>query len=152
MASRGTTGTAKKEAFLKALAKLGNISDACRKARVPRRTVYNWKAEDADFAQAWAEAEETAVDVLEREARRRAASGTLKPVYYLGKKVGTIREYSDTLLIFLLKGARPDKYADRVKNEHSGPGGGAVPITLEGLQERYRNAHGGQEAADPGGG
>ncbi|MDI6872472.1 MAG: terminase [Bacillota bacterium] len=150
MAGRGTTGTAKKEAFLRALARLGNVSDACRKARVPRRTVYNWKTDDAEFAQAWAEAEETAADALEREARRRAVKGVLKPVYQGGKLAGHVREYSDTLLIFLLKGARPEKYAERVKNEHSGPGGGPVPVTLELLQERYRHAHGGQEAADQG--
>ncbi len=150
MASRGTTGTVKKEAFLKALARLGNVSDACRKARVPRRTVYNWRDEDPAFAEAWNEALEVATDALEREARRRAVTGTLRPVYQGGKLVGRIREYSDTLLIFLLKGARPDKYADRVKSEHSGPGGGPVPVTLELLQERYRHAHGGPEAAEQG--
>jgi hypothetical protein len=34
-----------------------------------------------------------------------------------------VREYSDTLLIFLLKGARPQKYRDNVRQEVSGPNG-----------------------------
>lgn len=29
-------------------------------------------------------------------------------------------EYSDTLLIFLLKGNRPEKYSERIRQEHSG--------------------------------
>ena len=53
-------------------------------------------------------------------ARRRAAEGTLKPVYQGGKLVGEIREFSDTLLIFLLKGKRPEVYRENVKVEHSG--------------------------------
>ena len=32
-------------------------------------------------------------------------------------------EYSDTLLIFLLKGVRPQKYRDNVRQEISGPDG-----------------------------
>jgi hypothetical protein len=136
MARNGTRGTLKKEAFLAALAKLGNVSDAARKAKVPRRTVYNWREDDPDFAEAWAEAEDIAVDALEAEARRRALKGTLKPVYQGGKRVGSVREYSDTLTIFLLKGARPEKYADRVKNEHTGKDGGPIEIAQLTPEER----------------
>jgi len=38
-------------------------------------------------------------------------------VYYQGKPCGVVTEYSDTLLIFLMKGAMPEKYKDRVSNE-----------------------------------
>ena len=44
---------------------------------------------------------------------RRASEGTLKPVFYQGKMCGEIREYSDTLLIFLLKARRPETYRER---------------------------------------
>lgn len=50
---------------------------------------------------------------MEAEAWRRGKTGVLKPVYQGGKKVGSVREYSDTLLIFMLKGTRPEKYRDR---------------------------------------
>jgi hypothetical protein len=36
-------------------------------------------------------------------------------------------EYSDTLLIFLLKGIRPEKYRERF--EHSGPEGGPIEFS-----------------------
>ncbi len=59
--------------------------------------------------------------MLEAEARRRAVEGVRKPVYCRGEIVGTVKEYSDTLLIFLMKGARPEKYRDNVRVERTGP-------------------------------
>ena len=38
-------------------------------------------------------------------------------MYYKGRRVGTIRKYSDTLLIFLLKAHRRPVYGDKVENE-----------------------------------
>lgn len=103
--------------FLAALAATGNVSGSARSAGVGRRTAYDRRAADESFAAAWGEAMETACDALEAEARRRAHDGVRKPVYQGGKKVGEIREYSDTLLIFLLKGRRREVFGDRVKNE-----------------------------------
>ncbi len=41
--------------------------------------------------------------------------GVEEPVrWYKGEAGGMVRKYSDVLLIFLLKGLRPDKYKDRV--------------------------------------
>jgi hypothetical protein len=37
-----------------------------------------------------------------------------------------VREYSDTLLIFLLKGMRPQKYRDQARVEHTAPDGGGI--------------------------
>ena len=70
--------------------------------------------ENADFAKLWDDALEVACDAMEEEARRRAMEGTKKPVFYLGKVCGHIKEYSDTLLIFQLKAHRPEKYRERV--------------------------------------
>jgi hypothetical protein len=51
-----------------------------------------------------------------------------------GKKPLGLREYSDTLLMFLLKGKRPELYRDRrVTAEMSGPNGGPIPIEHTGL-------------------
>jgi hypothetical protein len=50
-----------------------------------------------------------------------------------GKKPLGLREYSDTLLMFLLKGLLPERYRDRVKAEISGPAGGPIPIEQHGL-------------------
>ena len=59
-------------------------------------------------------------EALEDEATRRAAEGVDEPVFHQGAQVGTIRKYSDTLAIFLLKGAMPEKYRDNAKLELSG--------------------------------
>ncbi len=53
-------------------------------------------------------AKEEVADLLEAEAWRRAVEGVEKPVgWYKGKPGGYVREYSDTLLIFPLRGLRP---------------------------------------------
>ena len=36
-----------------------------------------------------------------------------------GQAGGTVREYSDTLLIFLLKGMKPEKYRERYQVDHN---------------------------------
>lgn len=103
--------------FIQRLCDTGNVTAACKKAKISRQRAYEVKDEDALFAAAWKEALEIATENLELEARRRA-TGWLEPVFYLGAKVGSIRRYSDTLMIFLLKAHKPDKYRDNVHHEH----------------------------------
>lgn len=119
----------RREEFLEALSHTANITAACAKAKLPRRTAYQWRAAMPDFSAAWDAALELGTDSLEDEAVRRAHEGTLKPVYQGGKKVGTIREYSDTLLIFMLKARRPERFKERLAAEHTGKGG--TPIQHE---------------------
>jgi hypothetical protein len=106
----------KREKFLAAYRELGIIRDAAKVANIARATVYRW-LDDETFRAQFEEAKEEAIEKLEREAVRRACEGVDKPIYYKGQLVDTVREYSDTLLIFLLKGLRPDKYAERVKQD-----------------------------------
>jgi hypothetical protein len=74
-------------------------------------------------------AKEMAADRLEEEAWRRAVDGVDEPVgFYRGKPSAWVKRYSDTLLIFLLKALRPEKYRERY--EHSGPEGGAIPVMV----------------------
>ena len=113
--------------FLKRLCETANVSAACRRAKISRVVAYEDRKEYPEFAAAWEEALEIATEALELEARRRAERGVLDPVYQGGVKVGTVRKYSDTLLIFLLKAHKPEKYADR--RQHSGPDGGPIAFT-----------------------
>lgn len=106
-----------------AFAECGNVTQAAKIAAIPRTMHYDWLQKDARYAAAFADAQEQAADHLEQEARRRAVQGTREPIYYQGERVGFVRRYSDTLLIFLLKGARPEKYREVVKNVHTGEDG-----------------------------
>jgi hypothetical protein len=85
---------------------------ASEAAGVHRSSHFHWVKSDETYAEAFRQAEGMAGLVLEAEARRRAAEGINKPIYYQGQRVDAIKEYSDTLLIFLLKGALPHKYRE----------------------------------------
>jgi hypothetical protein len=93
-------------------------------AGIDRGTHYDW-LQDPEYKAQFEAAQLQAADMLEEEAIRRAYHGIEKPVTIAGKRE-VIHEHSDTLLIFLLKGARPQKYRDNVRQEISGPGGAAV--------------------------
>jgi len=82
--------------FIAALKNSGNVRAACHAAKVDRKTSYNHKAAFPDFEEQWETAMEDAVDSLEAVAVTRARSS------------------SDTLLIFLLKAHRPEKYRERL--------------------------------------
>ena len=97
-----------KQRFLEAFSTDGTVTGSAKAAGIARCTVYDWRESDPVFAQAFEDAKEAGVESLEREARRRA----------MGR--------SDVLLIFLLKAARPDVYAERVKAEHTGANGGPI--------------------------
>jgi hypothetical protein len=102
-----------KPLFLAALAKAPNVSAAARTAKIDRTTAYSARAHNPDFAAKWDEALEEAIDDLVGECYRRARRGTKRPVFYEGQPCGFVREYSDTLAIFLLKAHRRAVYGDR---------------------------------------
>jgi len=109
----------------------GNITKACEEVGIQRRTFYQWmkkKGKTADrFRKLVEQAKKVGVEALEDEARRRGMDGYNKPVFYQGAECGVIREYSDTLLIFLIKGHKK-MYVDR--HEVTGPNG--KPIQYQG--------------------
>lgn len=109
-----------REQFILNLADGGHVMESAKLAGVGRRTVYDERQRNEEFALQWADAIEVSTELLEKEAQRRAVDGVEEPIYYKGDEVGRVRKYSDTLLIFLLKGRRPDVYRDGVKVEHSG--------------------------------
>ena len=82
--------------FLETVRATGNVRLAADSVGIHRTTPYARAERDPEFAAAWAAANEAAVDVLEAEARRRALSG------------------SDSLLAFLLRAHRPERYGASV--------------------------------------
>ncbi len=104
----------KRETFLTELRQSGNVAAAARKAGMSTSTAYRM-AKNPDFSEAFeaarTEGEEALAYRLLEEARRRAEDGVERPVFYQGKVCGTIREYSDLLLMFKIKGLMP-KFRD----------------------------------------
>jgi hypothetical protein len=126
--------------FLEALQKTANVSSSCQIAGLSRSFVYDWRAADAEFAADWAAAIELGCDALEDEAVRRGCEGWVEPVFHRGKEVGAIREYSDTLLIFMLKARRPARFRDNyVRPPQNGGNENAIVIT-GGLSQVSRRA------------
>jgi len=122
-------GTPEKRAALEAYARRGNVTAACLAANVGRTTWYTWRNTDPDFDSAVAEAEQAAADFLEDVAVQRATAGPSP---------------SDTLLIFLLKGIRPEKYRERYSAEITGKDGGPLQhedVTAARDRVRHRLSH-----------
>jgi hypothetical protein len=97
------------------LANGGLVAHACKRARLERRTVYNWRKADIGFATQWDEVIDLCVEAAELECRRRAIEGVDEPVYHKGELIDTVRKFSDVLLIFFLKAHRPEKYRERIQ-------------------------------------
>lgn len=136
------TGTqARQAAFLAAFAETASITRAAKAAKVHRRLHYDWLL-DPDYAARFATAGEQAAEILEDEAIRRAVDGVDEPKFYKGglcyrqkwneetqcwERYGkplTVKRHSDALMMFMLRGLKPEKYRERT--ELTGKDGGAL--------------------------
>lgn len=88
-----------KPAFLRAFRDSANVRAACEAAGISRQRAYDARDSDRDFAAQWDESEQDAVDTLEKRAWRRS-------------------EVSDTILMFLLRAHRSEKYSERTRTEN----------------------------------
>jgi len=113
--------------FLAEVAASMNVRRACEKAEVDSTTVYDRRESDKAFAAAWDEALTRACDKAEAELYRRAVEGVEKPVTVAGNRE-VITEYSNDLLMFMLRAHRPKLY--REKQEITGKDGGPVTIRV----------------------
>jgi len=129
--------------FINHLIETANVSSGAKLAGVARKTVYKFKDARNDtgdllhpeFAEAWDEAVEEGTDNLVEEARRRAKDGIEKPVgWYQGVSGGTVQEYSDSLLMFLIKARRPE-YRERADVTLHGD------ITIIKMEPGYKGSH-----------
>lgn len=84
----------KKRAFLAAFSRCGSRSRAAHRAKVDRRTHYNWLRDDPEYAKAFDQAMGEAADALEDAMTDFAFDGNV------------------TAGIFLLKGLKPEKFTD----------------------------------------
>ena len=93
---------AAKSTFLAQLKLGATVSTAAKACGVSRRTLYDWRDQDAEFRAAWEDAIKESVEVLEDEVRQRALDRNDKQSYIL--------------LMFLLKKHDPS-YRENYKRE-----------------------------------
>jgi hypothetical protein len=91
-----------KARFLRGLASGRTVKDAAALTDTNRRTFYDWRDQDAQFARDWDDAIKESIEQLEDEVRRRALDSSDK--------------YSHILLMFLLKKHDPS-YRENYKRE-----------------------------------
>lgn len=119
------------KAFLSVYSESGNVSKAAEAAGISRYCHYRRLKSDPVYQQLFEAAEEQAGDVLVAEAWRRAVEGVQKPVYQGGQLVGLVQEYSDGVLLAMLKAFKPKKFNPPAKSEVSGPDGAPIETKLE---------------------
>ena len=130
-------------AFLESLARMPNVAAACRIVGTTRTTAYRHARENPVFREAWKEAIDIGVDLLERIAHQRASTGwestetrrRVKRVAVLDANGNpteelaviedetvtvTRAEVSDQLMVTLLKAYRPRRFREQVEH-HLGP-------------------------------
>ena len=118
--------------FLDHIAAGQSVRAAATTVGVKPSTPYAWRKHDRRFAAAWVAAEEAGTDIIEEEAFRRAVTGVEKPVYRGGEVVGHIADYSDAMLMFLLKSRRPERYGASSKAASSKTSEG---LNLKGVRD-----------------
>lgn len=123
-----TTNDRKRD-FLQCYSDTCNVVRAAAAAGIPRSTHYFWLEKDSKYREAYAKRRIRAGDYLESEAVDRATRGWVEPVFYQGAKCGSVRRYSDGLLMLLLRGAKPELYGN--KTEISGPQGAPIEAKIE---------------------
>ncbi|NPV90087.1 MAG: terminase [Firmicutes bacterium] len=136
----------KRREFLSAYAEYGNVTQAAQKAGIDRASHHKWLREIDGYREAFSEAIEEAADRLEREAWTRAVIGVDRIIYYRGEPCGVVRDYSDTLLMFLLKAARPELYKERAGKEAPGADGRLMILMENGLDPEVYGDGGANES------
>lgn len=108
-----------RETFLAQLRLVPNVSAAARAAKISRNAAYTWRDEDPDFAAAWEDAINEAVDDLEQVAWERA------------------KDQSDRMMEILLKAHRSDKYVERklIGSDPDNPLPAGIDVTFRGTKE-----------------
>lgn len=105
------------DTFLDALAVVPNIAAAAAAAGINRTTAYVARDHNPEFKRRWDEALGEGCDNLELEAYRRAVDGVerVRLHTYEGEIVARVteREYSDTLLLALLRRHRPEAWVEK---------------------------------------
>lgn len=105
--------TLKQRAFLKAYTEELTITGAANRIGIDQTCHIVWKRISPTYRALFEDLKEYVVESLEGEVFRRAYHGVQKTVYYQGEPCGIEVNFSDTLAMFLLRAANPEKYRER---------------------------------------
>lgn len=105
------------EAFLAALSVFPSIPAAARAAKIDHTEVYRLRNSDPGFAKAIEQHFDLGLSnakfYAEGEAFVRALKGWEEPVFYQGKKCGSVRKYDSALHRDILRAHIPERYRER---------------------------------------
>jgi hypothetical protein len=117
---------ARQNSFLAAYRLTASIGRSSAVAKVARDAHSHWMRNDPTYRQRFEAVQEDAGQVLEDAAVERALLGVKRMQFYQGRPLRYNRElqyeieYSDSLLLALLKRFMPDKYRERTSVDHTG--------------------------------
>lgn len=112
--------SARKRRFLNEFRHTANIAEAARRAGVHRSMPYQWAKRDLEFKRLMDEAENEAVDGIEKVAHNLATGAYTRMVVSAGKVLGEETIYSERMIELLLRARRPERYNQKQQIEHSG--------------------------------
>jgi hypothetical protein len=123
-------------AFLLGFRNSGNVRASCQAAGISRKEAYKQRTKSVRFREAWDEALDDAVDVLEAEAWKRARNGS---DYILWRMLASLRreKYGDAIKITI----DLESEARRIAAEHNLPPDQASKIIS--LAERMKGSRAG---------
>ena len=93
---------AKKSKFLGALAVTANVRKAAKHAGMSKTAAYDLRQRDPAFADQWADALRSGVELLELHLLKRARKGDKKAIIFQGKVTEHYKVYPDDLAKFLV--------------------------------------------------
>lgn len=143
----------RRKLFLQVLSKTGKVSEAARCAGYADTSfLVRLRKQDEDFAAEWDIALEAAKHQLEEEAIRRATEGVLEPVFYKGSICGYKTNYSDSLLMFILRKLDPS-YRDSAQRGDTNINFGIAVLPMQAQDEgaweqRALEMHGNQQVIE----
>lgn len=123
--------------FLEGVCRTNNVTQVCAEMNVSRMMIYAMKAQDPVFRQRLSDAQTIGIDSWEDAAARRAFDGVDRKVFHQGVQIDTVKDYSDSIAIAMLRGAKPERYATRTDN--TTVIGGSIGVNLETLTDDELN-------------
>ena len=115
--------------FLASIRAEGNIARGCRAVEMSRSTIRQWRQNEV-FERDFRDAMDEYIDDMEHDADVRA-----KGWDEVREDGSVIRKHSDVMMIFKLKGYRPEVYRDNYK------GTGAADLPEQGTTQRISDVY-----------